>query len=628
MTGSLLRDLETAWHRRWGLASSIGTVDHKRIGLRYLYTGFAFFVIAGIEAIFIRVQLADANLEILDPELYNQLFSMHGVTMLFLAATPVLSGFGNYFLPLMIGARDMAFPRLNAFSYWVYLAAGIFLNSAFLLGQAPNAGWFNYPPLSDATFTPGINIEFYAIGIVFIGVSTTVGAINFLVTAFKQRAPGMALNRIPIFVWGEIAFALTVLFALPPLTVANLFLFLQRRFGFHFFDVAGGGDPILWQHLFWIFGHPEVYLVVLPAFGLVSTVIPTFTRQRMIGYTYIVLAEVGLALLSFGVWVHHMFAVGLPGVSLVFISAASFMVAIPSAVQVFAWIGTSIAGRPRLDTPLLFVYGFIILFVVGGVTGVMFSAVAFDQAITDSYFVVAHFHYVMAGGAVFPMFAGLYYWGPKMTGRLLSERWGKTSFWLMFVGFNVTFFPMHIAGLLGQPRRTYTYDAGLGWEGPNLVATIGTFMLAAGILVTFVNWFWARKRGRPAGNDPWGGDTLEWATTSPPPAYNFVTIPEVRSREPVWDQEELRDGFQPPEMGGRTLTGGHITLSTSALDAAPQAEVHMPHESVWPFMTALSMMVLAYGLLFGHLIVIGLGLGALIGAVLRWFAPRGETQES
>ncbi|MGD2059621.1 MAG: cytochrome c oxidase subunit I [Acidimicrobiia bacterium] len=625
---TLLTDkLNNAWHRASGLAGSVSTVDHKRIGLRYLYTGFAFLTLAGIEALLLRVQLAGSNLEVLDPETYNQLFSMHGLTMMFLAATPVLSGFGNYFLPLMIGARDMAFPRLNAFSYWVYLGAGLFLNSAFLIGQAPNAGWFNYVPLSDAQFTPGLNIEFYAIGIIFVGVSTTVGAINFLVTAFKMRAPGMSLNRIPIFVWGEIAFAMTVIFALPPLTVANLFLFLERRFGFHFFDFAGGGDPVLWQHLFWIFGHPEVYLVVLPAFGLVSAIIPTFTRQRMVGYTYIVLAEMGVALISFGVWVHHMFAVGIPNTALAFISAASFMVVIPSAIQVFAWIATSIAGRPKFQTPLLFVYGFIVLFVMGGLTGAMFSAVPFDQAITDSYFVVAHFHYVLAGGAVFPMFAGLYYWGPKMTGRLMSERWGKVSFWLMFGGFNLAFFPMHIAGLLGQPRRTYTYDSGLGWDTPNLLSSIGAFVLALGILITVVNWFWALRRGARAGNDPWRGETLEWATSSPPPVYNFITIPQVRSREPVWDQPELQSGYQTPEQGGRPLTGGHLTLATSALDATPQAETHMPHDSPWPFFLVVALTIMCYGILFGGAIVTGVGLGASFGAIMGWFWPRGETQE-
>ncbi len=625
---ALAERLESVWHERPGLAAWAGTVDHKRIGLRYLYTGFAFFVLGGLEALLIRAQLARADLRLLDPETYNQLFSMHGVTMMFLFATPVLSGFGNYFVPLMVGARDMAFPRLNAFGYWVFLAAGVFMYSAFLIGQAPNDGWFNYLPLADERFSPGLNIDFYALGLVFIGISTTAGAINFLVTAFKQRAPGMSLNRIPIFVWGEVAFGLTVVFALPSLTVANVFLVLERRFGFHFYDAARGGDPVLWQHLFWIFGHPEVYLVVLPALGIVSAIIPTFARRRMVGYTYIVLAELFIALISFGVWVHHMFAVGLPNIAMGFISAASFMVVIPSGVQIFAWLATLVAGRPVLKTPLLFVFGFIVLFVAGGLTGAMFSAVSFDQAVTDSYFVVAHFHYVLAGGAMFPMFAGLYYWAPKMIGRMLDEGWGKVSFWLMFVGFNLAFFPMHIAGLLGQPRRTYTYLSGLGWDVHNLLSTLGSFVLGAGILVTFWNWFWSRRFGEPAGNDPWEGETLEWATASPPPAYNFETIPEVRSKEPVWDQPELRAGAQPPEEGGRPLAGGHLTLSTSLLDGRPQAVVHMPHESPWPLLLTLAMMVGFFGVLAGSWPLAVAGLAASGGGIVGWFWPRGETQET
>lgn len=523
----LTERLNQTWQRGWGLSGSISTVDHKRIGIRYLYTGFAFLLLAGIEALILRVQLADANLEVLDPETYNQLFSMHGLTMMFLAATPILSGFGNYFLPLMVGARDMAFPRLNAFSYWVYLGAGLFLHSAFLIGQAPNAGWFNYVPLSDAQFTPGLNIKFYALGLIFVGVSTTVGAINFLVTAFKMRAPGMSLNRIPIFVWGEVAFAITVIFALPPLTIANLFLFLERTFGFHFFDVAGGGDPVLWQHLFWIFGHPEVYLVVLPAFGLVSAVIPTFTRQRMIGYTYIVLAELGVALISFGVWVHHMFAVGIPDIALAFISVASFMVVIPSAVQVFAWIATSIAGRPKLETPLLFVYGFVVLFVVGGLTGAMFSAVPFDQAITDSYFVVAHFHYVLVPGSAFAIVGAVYYWLPKWTGTMYNETLGKVHFWLSAIFVNVLFFPMHFLGLAGMPRRIPDYST--QFADFNAVATVGAvgFGLAQ-LLFVWVVIQAVRGKGRAATGQVWDNPKgLEWTVPSPPPHHTFEVPPKV-----------------------------------------------------------------------------------------------------
>jgi cytochrome c oxidase subunit I+III len=620
--------LESVWGQGSGLAAWVGTVDHKRIGLRYLYTGFLFFVLAGLEATLIRVQLARPGLSVLTPETYNQLFSMHGVTMMFLFATPVLSGFGNYFVPLMIGARDMSFPRLNAFGYWVFLAAGVFLNSSFLVGQAPDDGWFNYLPLANAEFTPGLAIDFYALGLIFIGISTTAGAINFIVTILKLRAPGMTLNRIPIFVWGELAFALTVVFALPALTVAAVFLELERKFGFHFYDDATGGDPVLWQHLFWFFGHPEVYLVVLPALGLASAIIPTFSRRPMIGYTYIVLAELFIFVISFGVWVHHMFAVGLPTIAMGFISAASFMVVIPSGTQVFAWLATMVSGRLVLKTPMLFVLGFLLLFVIGGLTGAMFSAVPFDQATTDSYFVVAHLHYVLAGGAVFPMFAGLYHWGPKMLGRKLHEGWGKVSFWLMFVGFNLAFFPMHIAGLLGQPRRTYTYLSGLGWDASNLISTIGVFVMGVGILVTFVNWFWARSHGEPAGADPWKGETLEWTTASPPPEYNFETIPTVRSREPAWDQPELHGGAQPPEAGGRPLTDGHTTVSTTVTDAEPQAIVHMPHATPWPLFLTLAMMLTFYGVLLSSWEMTVVGAVSSAAAIMGWLWPRGETQET
>jgi cytochrome c oxidase subunit I+III len=625
---SVAERLEGLWGEKPGLATWLTTVDHKRIGLKYLYTGMFFFIFGGIESLIMRVQLGAPDSSILDPETYNQLFSTHGVTMMFLFATPALSGFGNYIVPLMIGARDMAFPRLNAFGYWVFLGSGIFMYSAFLVGQAPNDGWFNYVPLALKEFTPGLNIEFYTLGLIFLGVSTTAGAINFIVTIFKLRAPGMTLNRIPIFVWGELAFAFTIVFALPSLTVGNVLLVLQRKFGFHFFDIPGGGDPLLWQHLFWVFGHPEVYLVVLPALGIVSAIIPTFVRRPMIGYTYIVLAELATALLGFGVWVHHMFATGLPQISLSFISATSFMITIPSGVQIFAWLATLVAGRPLLKTPLLFVFGFIFLFVLGGFTGVMFSSVPFDQGITDSYFVVGHMHYVLVGGAVFPIFAAIYYWVPKMNGRMLNERLGVISFWLMFVGFNLTFLPMHIVGLLGQPRRTYTYQPGLGWDIYNLIETIGAFVLALGILVTFLNWYRSLKRGPAAGNDPWGSETLEWATTSPPPEYNFEAIPTVRSLTPVWDQPDLKDGAQPPEKGGHTLAGGHLTMSTSLLDARPQAIVHMPHESPWPLILSLAMLVLCYGLLISNLALTVVGaLGNLLG-IVGWFWPRGETQET
>jgi cytochrome c oxidase subunit I+III len=620
--------LERIWGEAENLHSWIATVDHKRIGLKYLYTGLAFFVIGGIEALIMRVQLARSDLAVLDPETYNQLFTMHGTTMMFLFAIPALSGFGNYLVPLMIGTRDMAFPRLNAFGYWGFLAAGIFLHSSFLIGRAPNAGWFNYVPLASDLYEPGPNIDFYTLGLLLLGISTTGGVINFIVTILKMRAPGMSINRMPIFVWGELAMALATVFALPPLTVALGMLTLQRNFGFHFFDAAGGGDPVLWQHLFWIFGHPLVYIIVLPALGIVSAIIPTFSRRPMIGYTYIVLAEMAIGLIGFGVWAHHMFAIGLPALSLSFISAASFMITIPSGTQIFAWLATMIAGRTQFRTPMLFVMGFIVIFVIGGLSGVMFASVPFDQATTDSYFVVAHFHYVLVGGAVFPIFGGLYHWLPKMTGRMLSEKLGKLSFWTMFAGFNLAFFPMHISGLLGQPRRTYTYESGVGWDAYNLASTAGAFLMALGILLVFVNWWRSVRVGPPAGNDPWGGETLEWATTSPPPHYNFERIPTIRSKEPTWDQPDLRDGSQPEEKGGIELADGHLTLSTSMLDGTPQAVVHMPHESPWPFLLSAALMLFFYGVLIDVPAVTAVGGTAVATAIGGWFWPKGETQET
>jgi cytochrome c oxidase subunit I+III len=620
--------LGAMWHDRPGVAGWISTVDHKRIGLRYLYTGLAFFVIGGLQAVLIRTQLADAELSLVDPETYNQTFSMHGIIMMFLFAMPVLSGFGNYFVPLMIGARDMAFPRLNAFGYWAFLASGLFIFSSFLIGRAPNDGWFNYPPLAGAEFSPGLNIDFYALGLAFLGISSTAGAINFIVTIFKLRAPGMSLNRIPIFVWGELAMAFQIVFALPALTLANVMLELERQFGFHFFTPEGGGDPLLWQHLFWIFGHPEVYIIALPAFGIASAIIPTWSRRPIVGYTYIVLAELGTALIGFGVWVHHMFATGLPQITLSFISLASFMIAIPSGVQVFAWLATMVSGRIVLRTPMLFTIGFIFTFVIGGVTGVMFAAIPFDQQVHDSTFVVAHLHYVLVGGAMFPMLGALYHWGPKMTGRLLSEKIGRWSFWLVFIGFNASMFPLHISGLLGQPRRVYTYQEGLGWEPYNLISTLGTYVLGIGVALTLYNWFRSKKKGELAGNDPFTGETLEWATTSPPPHHNFDHIPTVRSREPVWDQPELRGGNQPPVEGGHPMAGGHITASTSLLDAKPQAIVHMPHGSPWPFYLSLALTLLFAGILVSSLMLSLAGVVTVVIGICGWFWPRGETQET
>ena len=624
---TVVEPLEELWAEEPGLGTWLSTVDHKRIAKKYLYTALFFLLVGGVESLILRTQLAHSNLKLIDPETYNQIFTMHGITMVFLFSVPVFSGFGVYMIPLMIGTREMAFPRLNSFTYWAFVAAGIFMYSSFLVAKAPDAGWFNYTPLSDTAFAPGPNIDFYALGLIFLGLATTGAAINFITTILKMRAPGMTLNRMPIFVWGELAMQISLLFAQPALTIATVMLMLQRHWHFHFFDPGAGGDNILWQHLFWIFGHPIVYIILLPALGIFSTILPTFTRRPMVGYSWVVLAEMATAFIGFGVWVHHMFATGLPTTALSFISIASFMVAIPSGIQVFAWLATIVTGKTVLKTPMLFILGFILIFVIGGVTGVMAASVPFDQATTDTYFVVAHFHYIMAGAAIFPVFGAIYFWGPKIWGRMLHEGWGKASFWLIFIGFNLAFFPMHILGLMGMPRRIYTYQAGLGWDLPNLIETVGAFVMGIGMLVTAVNWWWSRNHGAVAGNDPWGSDTLEWATSSPPPDYDFATIPQVQSLHPTWDQPELRHGNQPPELGGRPLDERHRVLATSMLDATPEAVVDLPKESMWPVVLTVGLMAFFYGALvrIAGLALAGGALSAI--SVVGWIWPRGQTQE-
>jgi cytochrome c oxidase subunit I len=624
---SVAARLEQIWEEKPGLGSWLDTVDHKRIGKRYCYTAFLFFLAGGIEALLIRAQLARPDETLIGPQGFNELFSMHGITMIFFFVTPMLFGFGNYFVPLMIGARDMAFPRLNAFGYWIFLFAGLFMYSSFLIGSAPDNGWFNCVPFSAKHFTPGLSPDFYTLGLIFLGFSTTVGSINFIVTIFKLRAPGMSISRMPLYVWAILATSFAVIFALPSLTAANVLLELDRRFQFHFFDPSHGGDVVLWQHLFWIFGHPDVYIIFLPAVGIVSAIIPVFARRSIVGYVFLALATMATAIVGFGVWVHHMFAVGLPSMALTFFSAASMLITIPSAVQVFAWLATLIAGRPVLKSPLLFILGFLFIFVVGGVTGVMFAAVPFDQQITDSYFVVAHFHYVLFGGAVFPIFAAIHYWVPKMYGRMMHESLGKLAFWSMFIGFNLTFFPMHISGLLGMPRRIYTYHGGLGWDLWNLLSTIGGLVLGLGILVVIVNFLKSVRSGAVAGPDPWGGESLEWATSSPPPPYNFLEIPTVRSLEPVWDQPEIRHLDQQVRDPANVLLG-HETLGTSVMDADEESVLPMPHGSYVPVTTALGMAGIFAGLLTGVVPVTVIGLGVATAGILFWFRVREHEPEA
>jgi cytochrome c oxidase subunit I+III len=620
--------LERVWAEPGGLVELATTVSHKTIGKRYLVTGFAFFLAGGIQALIMRLQLAEPGNDVVGPETYDQLFSMHGITMIFLFITPVLSGgFGNYFVPLLIGARDMAFPRLNALSYWIFLLAGIFMYSSFWGLNAPNAGWFNYVPLASQEFNPGPGIDFYLLGLLFLTISTTAGAINFIVTIFKLRAPGMSVNRLPLFCWAILVVSFAIVFAFPALSAGNILLWLQRTFDWHFFDPAGGGDPLLWQHLFWIFGHPDVYIIFLPAAGIISSVIPVFSRRPIVGYTWVALSTVAIGIIGFGVWVHHMFAVGLPQISVTFFAAASLVITIPSGIQIFAWVATVLGGRPVLATPMLYALGFVVVFVVGGLTGVMFAIVPFDQQVTDSYFVVAHFHYVLFGGAVFPIFAGLYFWLPKITGRLLGEGLGKASFWTFFVGFNLAFFPMHVSGLLGMPRRVYTYPADLGWDVYNLLSTIGAFLLALGILLTLVNVVRSLRVGPPAGSDPWRGDTLEWAISSPPPEYNYPVVPRIRSAHPNWDEASLAEDRARLERGELTLADGHLTPSSTVVEGDLDEVLEMPSSSPWPLVLAVSLGVAFGGLLleFWPMALIG-GLMAT-AALLGWHSPGEQEKE-
>src|SRR5438874_1194248 len=524
----------------------IMTTDHKKIGIMYIVTAFFFFLLGGTEALLIRTQLAVPDGKVLTPEIYDQIFTMHGVTMIFLFVMPMLTGLGNYIVPLMIGARDMAFPRMNAFGYWVVLFGGLFLSISFLFGAAPNAGWFNYAPLNELTSdcginavicTPGMNTDFWLLGILLLGISSIAGSLNFVVTILKMRAPGMTINRMPLFTWMTLITAFLLLFAIPSLTAASVLELLDRHLGAHFYQFAAGGDPLLWQHLFWSFGHPEVYILILPAFGMISEVLPVFSRKPIFGYTFIAWSGVAIGFLSFTVWAHHMFAVGLPPIAQAFFATSTTLIAIPTAVKIFNWIATIALGKVSLKVPMLFALGFIAMFLIGGLNGAALAVVPFDYQVTDTYFVISHLHYVLFGGTVFGVFGGMYYWFPKMTGKLLNERLGQLHFWLMLIGVNLAFFPMHNLGLLGMPRRVYTYPANLGWNELNLLSSIGAFTIGLSIMVFLFNLVTTLKNGQPAGEDPWDAHTLEWDTSSPPVHYNFLTIPTVRSRRPFYDMK-------------------------------------------------------------------------------------------
>jgi cytochrome c oxidase subunit 1 len=612
-----LRDLERSWGRRPGLIGWLTEVNHTALGKRYIVTAFVFFLLGGIEAALMRLQLAVPENGMLGPDLYNEVFTMHGTTMMFLFAVPMMLGLGVYLVPLMVGTRNLAFPRLNAFSYYVYLIGGLLLYGAFFLNTGPDTGWFSYVPLAGPEYSPGKRVDVWAQMITFTEISGLAVAVNLITTIFKHRAPGMSLNRIPLFVWAMLVTSFMVVFAMPAVMLGSLMLALDRLVDTHFFNPAEGGDALLWQHLFWFFGHPEVYIIFIPATGIVSSVLAPFTRREPFGYLALVLSLVATGFIGFGLWVHHMFATGLPQLGQSFFTAASIMIAIPSGTQIFCWIATLWGGRLRMRTPLYWVLGFVVIFVAGGLTGVMLAAVPLDLQFHDTFFVVAHFHYVLIGGAVFPLLGGIAYWFPKMTGRMLSEGLGKLSFWLTFLGFNLTFFPMHQLGLEGMPRRVYTYLPETGWGTLNLLATVGAGVLALGLLVFLVNAAWSLRAGAIAGDNPWESDTLEWATSSPPPPYNFQHLPTVSDRVPLW----TRHPGQPVVTGVRG--DRREILVTDALDAEPDHRDILPGPTLWPFLLALSV-----GLTFTVCIFTpwGLPIGAVPCAIAltAWFWPRGD----
>lgn len=538
MTTGSMAEIQGAENEPVGRSSLLAwfsSVDHKQIGMLYICTALVFLLIGGAEALAIRIQLATPNNTFMGPDLFNQMFTMHGTTMVFLVGMPILTGFANYLVPLMIGAPDVAFPRLNAFGFWLVPFGGILLHYSFLTGSAPNAGWFNYAPLSERAYSSLQGVDYWLIALLVLGIGSVSSAINLIVTIIICRAPGMSLQRVPLFVWMMFITSFLIILAIPALNSALVLLVMDRTLGAAFFEPSRGGNSLLWQHYFWIFGHPEVYILALPAFGMISEIIPVFSRKPIYGYEFVAGSTLAIGILSMGVWAHHMFAVGLGPAYDVFFAIGSLLIAIPTGLKVFNWTATLWGGRILLTTSMCFAIAFLIQFVIGGLTGVMFAVAPIDWQLTDTYFVVAHFHYVLFGGTIFALFAGGFYWFPKMTGRLLDERLGKVTFWLMVLGFNLTFFVQHFLGLMGMPRRTYTYGDHPGWHALNAISTVGAFFMGAAVLVFLWNVIRALRDGKVAGDNPWDAFTLEWATTSPPPEQNFTRVPVVKSRRPVWD---------------------------------------------------------------------------------------------
>ncbi len=618
--------LRAVWGNPGGW-ESLATVNHSAIGLRFIVTALLFFLIGGVLAMLIRTQLATSDNAFAGHETYNQWFTMHGTVMMFLFAIPVLEGFAMYLLPKMLGARDLAYPRLSAFSYWCYLFGGLMLITALATGVAPSGGWFMYTPLSGARYSPGIGADVWLIGVTFAEVSAVCGAVELITSILRLRAPGMSLARMPLFAWYMLVTAAMMLAGFPPLILGSILLEIERAFGWPFFDVARGGDPLLWQHLFWLFGHPEVYIIFLPAAGMVSTMIPVFAGRPIVGYRWIVASVITMGFISFGLWVHHMFTVGIPHLAQVFFSAASMLVAVPTAIQVFAWIATLWAGRPVLRLPMLYLFGFLVVFVTGGLTGVMLALVPFDWQAHDTQFVVAHLHYVLVGGMVFPLLAAIYYWLPHVTGRMPSESLGKWAFWLIFVGFNLTFLLMHLTGLLGMPRRVHVYSPDAGWDWLNLSSSIGGFIQAIGFVLLLLDLYLHARMGRGAGRNPWGAGTLEWAMPTPASDYNFASQPRVDSRQPLWDR---------PALGAELAAGRHYlgapatrreTISVDVGSGRPERVVVLPGNSWLPLQAAAAAGVFFTCLLFKLYLPALLGFALLLAVIVRWAWRTGQRDD-
>jgi cytochrome c oxidase subunit 1 len=615
-----------------GFWSWFTTVDHKKIGILYGATAMFFLVVGGVEALLIRLQLAGPNGSVLTAAQYNTMFTMHGTTMIFLMGMPLSVALANYFVPLQIGARDVAFPRFNMFGYWVVLFGGLFMYSSFLLGGAPNGGWFGYTPLTSTPISggalPGQGPNFWCVGIVLLGIGSTTTAINIIVTVINLRAPGMTLMRMPPFTWSMLVTQFLTLFAMPIVTAAMIMVYLDRNYDTLFFVASRGGDPILYQHLFWLFGHPEVYILILPGMGIISEVLPVFSRKPLFGYSVVIFSTIAIGFMSWGVWAHHMFATGLGPVAISAFGLSTMLIAIPTGVKIFNWLGTVYGGAVRLTTAMLFCLGFVAMFTLGGLSGVLHSIVPADTQQTDTYFVVAHFHYVLFGGLVFAIFGGFYYWWPKIFGRMMDERIGKWNFWTMLIGFNLTFFPMHILGLVGMPRRTYRYPSGMGWDTMNMIETVGAFVIAASVLLLLVNMIWSARRGAVAGNDPWDARALEWSIPSPPPEYNFVEIPVVNARDDWWHRkytEDTEGRLVRLPAGGAEADEGSVATATAGpdstevvVDEAALRKIHMPSPSFYPLVVALGLPCLAYAAVFREILWLIPGLVLLLFGAFAW----------